>query len=85
MGWKGEIVVLPNAVAPSHLRLPGRLEQHWVVDSSRIRSELGYQEPVASSDAIARTVAWERENPPTINPASFDYAAEDAAAAGALP
>ena len=79
MHWKGELVLLPMADAPPHLRLPVRLEQHWVVDSSRIRSELGYEEPVALPEALARTIDWERKNPPPFNPAAFDYAAEDAA------
>jgi len=80
MGWPGDLMVLPMAVAPPHLRLPVRLEQHWVVDSSRIRSELGYEEPVPLREALTRTIAWERANPPPFNPAAFDYAAEDAAA-----
>ena len=79
MGWKGELVVLPMADAPPHLHLPVRLEQHWIVDSSRIRSELGYEEPIPLPEALARTIHWERKNPPPVNPAAFDYAAEDAA------
>jgi nucleoside-diphosphate-sugar epimerase len=81
MGWRGDLVVLPMDVAPPHLRLPVRLEQHWVVDSSRIRSDLGYEEPVPFAEALERTIAWERANPPPFNAAAFDYAAEDAAAA----
>jgi nucleoside-diphosphate-sugar epimerase len=80
MGWNGSLVTLPMAAAPPHLRLPARLEQHWVVDSTRIRAELGYAEPVPLSEALDRTIAWERANPPVFNPAAFDYAAEDAAA-----
>jgi nucleoside-diphosphate-sugar epimerase len=62
--------------------MPGNLEQHWSVDTSRIRSELGYREPVDLDDAIARTIAWERANPPSRPLAAIDYAAEDAAIAG---
>lgn len=79
MGWRGDVIVLPMADAPPHLRMPVRLEQHWVVDSSRIRSELGYAEPVTLSEALERTIAWERVNPPPFNPQAFDYDAEDAA------
>lgn len=78
MGWSGEIIAVPTEEAPAHLRMPGRLEQHWAVDSSRIRAELGYEEPVPLGDAIERTVAWERAHPPAANPAAFDYQAEDA-------
>jgi hypothetical protein len=59
--------------------MPGNLDQHWAVDSTRIRRELGYREPIAAREAIARTIAWERANPPAIDRRQFDYAAEDAA------
>jgi nucleoside-diphosphate-sugar epimerase len=81
-GWDGEFVVLPKERMPAHLIQPGRSEQNWDADSSRIRRELGYQEAIPSEEAIRRTVAWERANPPTeFNPHKFDYAAEDAALA----
>jgi nucleoside-diphosphate-sugar epimerase len=85
VGWSGEIVVLPNDRTPAHLRLPGNLDQHWIVDSSRIREELGYREPVPRDEAIGRTVEWERANPPAVavDPRTFDYDAEDAALAAA--
>ena len=79
MGWKGRFVVMPNERAPAHLQARGNLEQHWVVDSGCIRSELGYREGVARSEALARTIEWERRNPGPIEPAEYDYAAEDAA------
>jgi len=81
-GWKGAFVVLPPDEMPPHLRMPGNLEQHWSVDTSRIRSELGYREPVDLDDAIARTIAWERANAPARPLAAIDYAADDAAIAG---
>ncbi len=80
-GWKGAFVVLPPDEMPPHLRMPGNFEQHWSVDTSRIRSELGYREPVDLDDAIAQTIAWERANPPSRPLAAIDYAAEDAAIA----
>jgi nucleoside-diphosphate-sugar epimerase len=83
MGWKGEFIILPPDEMPSHLHMPGRLEQHWAVDSSRIRSELGYSERVPLDTAIAETVAWQRAHPPTAPLARFDYAAEDVAIAAA--
>ena len=61
--------------------MPGNFAQHWVVDSTRIREELGYREPIARADAIRRTIEWERANPPVVDPAAFDYAAEDGAIA----
>lgn len=55
---------------------------HCVGDSARIRSELGYQEPVGREEALRQTIAWERANPPVrIDSDQFDYAAEDASLA----
>jgi nucleoside-diphosphate-sugar epimerase len=79
-GWDGEFVVVEDDEAPASVRLPGNLAQHWVVDTTRIRSELGYEEPIVREEAIRRTIAWEREHPPqVIDPARFDYEAEDEA------
>jgi nucleoside-diphosphate-sugar epimerase len=80
-GWNGEFVVVEDDDAPPSVRIPGNLAQHWVVDTTRIRSELGYREPVVREEAIRRTIVWEREHPPPmIDPARFDYRAEDEAA-----
>jgi len=82
MKWEGRFVVLPEEQTPSHLLRPGNPDQHWEASSARIRSELGYKETVPLIDALLRTIAWERENPPTIPAfAPLDYPAEDAAAA----
>ena len=60
---------------------PYRLEQH-LHDSGRVRSELGYADPIPVDEALRRTAEWERANPPRqIDPAKFDYAAEDEAIA----
>ncbi len=49
------------------------------MDSQSIRADLGYVEPVNRLDALFQTVEWDREHPPRhIDPAQFDYAAEDA-------
>jgi hypothetical protein len=64
---------------PAHLKVPYRIEQDWSMSSARIRNELGYFEPVDSNTAMARTIAWERVNPPELSLAAFDYAAEDQA------
>jgi len=77
--WYGAFVTLPADRTPAHLRLPGNADQHWVVDTTRIRQELGYREPIAPADAIQRSVEWERANPAAADPRAFDYAAEDAA------
>ena len=79
-GWTGRFVLLTGDRMPAHLKPRGNVRQHWPVDSSRIRRELGYREQVSREHALARTIAWERAHPPAeINPAEYDYAAEDAA------
>jgi nucleoside-diphosphate-sugar epimerase len=84
-GWDGDFVVLPKERMPAHLVQAGNSKQNWEADSSRIRRELGYRDEVPHEEAIRRTVAWERANPPLeFNPHRFDYAAEDAALATVL-
>jgi len=79
-GWQDSFITLPKNRAPAHLTPPGNYAQHWEADSSRIRRELGYSEPIPIEEAIRRTISWERANPPgNFNPHQFDYAAEDAA------
>ncbi|MGI8539753.1 MAG: NAD-dependent epimerase/dehydratase family protein [Rubrobacteraceae bacterium] len=81
IGWSGEIVALPKEKLPPHLD-PGlaNTDQNWVVDTSRIRAELGYEEKTTRKEALRKTIEWERENPPeNLDPKDFDYPAEDAA------
>jgi nucleoside-diphosphate-sugar epimerase len=77
--WTGDFVVVPSERAPAHLRQRLNLDQHLIMDSTRIREELRYAEPIARGEAIRRTIDWERANPPSIDPAAFDYVAENAA------
>lgn len=81
VGWKGEVLVLPNDQLPAHLQSDKfDLTQQFEVDSSRIRRELGYAEIVDFDEAMRRTIDWERKNPPaTVDPAEFNYDAEDTA------
>jgi nucleoside-diphosphate-sugar epimerase len=79
--WKGKFIVLPYDKAPAHLHWPGNTRQHLVVSTDRIREELGYREPIATDEAIRRTIAWERGNPPQNPTVKIDYEAEDAALA----
>ena len=72
--WHGDIVVAPEGRMPALLAS----EHHLVVDGSRIRSELGYKEIIPQEEGLRRTIEWERANPPAeVDPAQFDYAAED--------
>jgi nucleoside-diphosphate-sugar epimerase len=82
-GWAGDVVPLPKARLPEYLRMTSNYAQDWAMSSDRIRRELGYAEVVAEREALRRTIAWEREHPPDdVDPATYDYAAEDAVLAG---
>ncbi|EDY84425.1 NAD dependent epimerase/dehydratase family [Verrucomicrobiia bacterium DG1235] len=55
------------------------LAQHWIADTSKIRSLLGYQEILTPKECLQKTLDWELANPPeSVEPTRFDYAAEDA-------
>jgi nucleoside-diphosphate-sugar epimerase len=78
-GWRGRIVEIPHESVPSALRLQGNLAQHLLLDTSRIREELGYRERVSLEESIRRTVAWDLANPPADLPADMPpYGEEDA-------
>lgn len=82
-GWSGEVVLATSDSLPEPLREDAfDLRQDFVVDSSRIRLELGYSEVASEDEALQRTIQWERRNPP--EPGSLpepDYEAEDKALA----
>jgi nucleoside-diphosphate-sugar epimerase len=79
-GWKGKVFAVPKKQLPDHLVQDYDWQHHWVVDTSRIRKHLGYREIVTREEAIRRTVAWERANPPEeVDPSKFDHTAEDTA------
>lgn len=83
--WSGKFVVLPDQHTPKHLLVPGNAAQHLIGNSARIRTELGYAEPLEPDEAIRRTIEWEQANPPSGTTFhQFDYPEEDAAL-NALP
>jgi len=84
VGWHGRVVSAPSVLLPDYLREDRfDLRQDYVVDSTRIRQELGYREIVDAGEAMRRTIVWERANPPgPTHPHAdfvdrFDYEAED--------
>lgn len=86
--WEGTILRVPGAVLPAHLHGDFNWDQDWVLDTNRIRAELGYAERVPRSEALHRTVQWWREagpesvRPPfTVSASEQAYAAEDVALA----
>ena len=77
-GWNGKLVTRPNAILPASLQCEGNMDALLTASSDRIRAEVGYTEIVGQDEALARTVEWERANPPAQTPPqSFDYEAED--------
>lgn len=54
-GWQGRVVPGPMQ------ELPHDFAHHLAVDTTRIREELGYAEPVSREEGLARTIAWERQ------------------------
>lgn len=78
-GWQGEIITIRDDELPDALQSDIDASQDIIVDSTRIRDELGYQERIPRALAMARTVAWERAHPPADaeTPAAV-YHAEDA-------
>jgi len=83
VGWRGEVVAVSGDCLPTRLRSSGHFEQHLTYDTTRIREELGYAEKLPRTEAIRRTVDWERSHPPDrVDPQEFDYDAEDAVLAG---
>lgn len=83
VGWKGEVVTLPDQRLPKHLQMKANFAQDMVLDTNRIRENLDYAEPVPAEEALRRTLSWEREHPPeSIDSAMFDYTAEDEVLSG---
>jgi nucleoside-diphosphate-sugar epimerase len=64
VGWQGKIVILPKSQMPDTWKFEQNLDQHWVTDSTPIRTELGYVEIVDRHEALKRTIARSREHPP---------------------
>ena len=69
LGWKGRILPLAKDKCPRHLRRELDFTQQWVIDSTKIRNELGYQEivsdmmklfsaPSTGNDTIPQRVKW---------------------------
>lgn len=82
-GWRGRVVVVAPGHIPPSMRVVAATAQHCAADTSRLRQELGFREPVARDEAIRATLVYERDHPPVnLDRALFDYAAEDAVLSG---
>jgi nucleoside-diphosphate-sugar epimerase len=77
LGWEGEVVAAAPSVLPESMRVEIDARQDLAMDSTRIRRELGYEEPIPLDEAIRRTAQWALLTPP--DGFELDYAAEDRA------
>jgi nucleoside-diphosphate-sugar epimerase len=88
VGWTGRVVSVPAGDLPLAMRPSAGLVQELILDSTRIRSELGFREPVPAEVGVWRAVEWMRANPPTpddpMGRLRPEYAAEDAVLAAHL-
>jgi nucleoside-diphosphate-sugar epimerase len=71
VGWNGRVIAVPEAKMP----IPFNTSQDLVVDTTRIRSKLGFQEVVAPDDALRATIRWEQDH---LAEQPVDYPTEDA-------
>ncbi len=82
-GWPGHVLTLPADDLPEVLRERGGLDQDFLLDTTRIRTDLGYRERVDLREGLRRTVDWMRLHPPAADDRHpllqrpTDYAAED--------
>jgi nucleoside-diphosphate-sugar epimerase len=77
--WDGKVIEVDDDDVPDDLPGLRGAKQHLVVDSGRLRSELGYKEGTTWREALSASVNWQRKHwPVPLPPGMFDYAAEDA-------
>ncbi len=80
-GWTGRIVVVPDTELPESMRPGAGLSQELILDTRRIRHELGYEERVSRDEGLRRTIEWMRDHPPgrddPMGQLEIDYDAED--------
>jgi len=82
VGWSGEVVLAKSELLPEPMREDAfDLRQEYVIDSSRIRCDIGYTEVVSEDEALRRAIEWERLSPPEPGSSQLDYEAEDKALA----
>lgn len=77
LGWNGTIIGAPRDQLPGYLQADLDWNHNLDIDTTRIRTELGFDEPVSFAEGIRRTVDWELSHPPQDPLDRFDYEAED--------
>jgi nucleoside-diphosphate-sugar epimerase len=74
VGWRGEVLAVDGALLPAKLQAP-LPPQDLYGDTSRMRHDLGYSEPLTQGEGLRRAVEWEQIEQRT--EARVDYGAED--------
>lgn len=64
LDWKGEIIEVAADEVPKSLEFDVDVTQHLSLDSTCLRTQLGYRETTRRDDAMLKTVTWEIEHPP---------------------
>ena len=78
-GWEGKLTSLPDSELPDYMIASGDFEQELEFDTSKIRSELSYNEKSDYYDSLYEAIEWYRSNPPTeYKDRKFNYSEEDA-------
>jgi nucleoside-diphosphate-sugar epimerase len=77
IGWVGSVIPVENSDLPEQMRSHLRWQHRLETDTSLIRAQPDFTEPVDFLEGIRRTVEWERANPPEMKPEDFDYQLED--------
>jgi nucleoside-diphosphate-sugar epimerase len=81
IGWRGTLISLSHDMLPQHLRPPYQPRQDLILDSGKIRDELGYAEAVSEEEGLQHTINGEGTARTVAgDPGSAEYAAEDEAA-----
>lgn len=62
-GWKGEVKTVADPELPEEQRKPFDWRYGLALDTSRIRSELGFHEVFTLPEGLRATVGWERSRP----------------------
>ncbi len=57
--WQGDIIQVPSGHLPDMLGISLRTEQNIIVESKRIREELGYREIFSFKEGLKKTLDWE--------------------------
>lgn len=80
LGWKGQMVEAMPSQLPDHLKFPYDTAHSLLVDTTKIRQELGFEETVSKEESIWRTADWELANEPgSVEALQEEYKAEDRA------